>query len=328
MVTGVEGVTEGGGERIALLINLGIAIHGSECNMCRLFGLHAGTEAVAATFWLLKAPDSLIEQSHRAPDGTGIGVFNGNSAPTVSKQPMAAWQDAAFASSAKTLLGTTFLAHVRYASTGAHTMENTHPFEQDGRLFAHNGVIDGLAGLDARIAELGGAGLVRGETDSERMFALVTAEARRNGGDVGIALAAAMTWIAENLPVYSLNLIITTGTELWALRYPATHELHVLQRQSGGHFGDAQLQAGSSRIQAHSSALADHASVVLASEPMDADPGWRLLEPGEVLHVDSALTVRSSFPLPPVPAHPLTLAELGAQAAASQHPASPGATSH
>ncbi|NVM94553.1 class II glutamine amidotransferase [Arthrobacter wenxiniae] len=288
--------------------------------MCRLFGLHAGTESVKATFWLLKAPDSLAAQSRRAPDGTGIGVFDGPRAHSLSKQPMAAWQDSDFASSARTLQGTTFLAHVRYASTGAHTLENTHPFEQDGRFFAHNGVVHGLAELDVRIAELGAAGLVRGQTDSERMFALVTAETRRHGGELGAGLAAAVAWMADNLPVYSLNLVITTGTELWALRYPATHELHVLERRPGGHGRGAQLEAGSQRIHAHSPGLANHASVVVASEPMDADPGWRLLVPGELIHVDAGLSVGSTFPLPVRPAHPLTLADLDARAAASQHP--------
>ena len=43
--------------------------------MCRLFGLHAGTDVCTATFWLLDAPDSLSVQSRRNPDGTGLGVF-------------------------------------------------------------------------------------------------------------------------------------------------------------------------------------------------------------------------------------------------------------
>ncbi|MDO5753853.1 class II glutamine amidotransferase [Arthrobacter sp.] len=287
--------------------------------MCRLFGLHAGTEPVKATFWLLKAPDSLAVQSHRAPDGTGIGVFNGQGTPTVSKQPMAAWQDADFACSARTLEGTNFLAHVRYASTGGHTLENTHPFEQDGRLFAHNGVVHGLAELDARIAECGGAGLVYGQTDSERMFALVTAEVRRNGGDVGAGVVTALRWIAVNLPVYSLNFILATDTELWALRYPETHELHVLERCAGGCDG-GELQVGSQRIQARCRDLAEQDSVVVASEPMDADPSWRLLVPGELLHVDEGLQVTSSFPLPAAPAHLLALTDLDVTAAASQYP--------
>ena len=42
--------------------------------MCRLFGLHAG-HPVDAEFWLIDAPDSLAAQSHRNPDGAGIGAF-------------------------------------------------------------------------------------------------------------------------------------------------------------------------------------------------------------------------------------------------------------
>ena len=147
--------------------------------MCRLFGLHAGPQDVAATFWLIDAPDSLRAQSHRNPDGAGVGTFGPAGQPEVSKQPIAAWEDAQFAAAAQDLRGTTFVAHVRYASTGAHTMANTHPFQQDGRLFAHNGVVQGLSELDGRLADLGAAGLVGGETDSERIFALITAETRR-----------------------------------------------------------------------------------------------------------------------------------------------------
>ncbi len=99
--------------------------------MCRLFGLHAG-KPVDAEFWLLEAPDSLAAQSHRNPDGAGIGTFGPDGRPEVSKQPIAAWQDTDFARAARRLRGTTFVAHVRYASTGAHTMANTHPFLQDG----------------------------------------------------------------------------------------------------------------------------------------------------------------------------------------------------
>ena len=80
---------------------------------------------------------------------------------------------------------TTFLAHVRYASTGAHTMVNTHPFEQDGRLFAHNGAFSDLGRLNQRLTELGVADLVHGQTDSERLFALITGESRRAGRNVG-----------------------------------------------------------------------------------------------------------------------------------------------
>ena len=47
------------------------------------------------------------------------------------------------------------------------------------------------------------------------------------------------------------------------------------------------LDAASNRIHARSSHLAHQPSVVIASERMDDDPGWRLLDPGELLHVSS-----------------------------------------
>src|SRR5437588_11701996 len=108
--------------------------------MCRLFGLHAGTGVVTATFWLLDAPDNLTAQSRRNPDGTGLGVFDGLGQPQVRKQPIAAWQDAEFATEAHDMTGTTFIPPVRYATTGSHDVVNTHPFFQDGRLFAEKRV--------------------------------------------------------------------------------------------------------------------------------------------------------------------------------------------
>ncbi len=86
--------------------------------MCRLFGMSGGREPVRATFWLLEAPDSLAQQSRREPDGTGLGSFE-DKRPVVSKQALAAYEDQAFAREAREVTSRTFIAHVRYASTGA-----------------------------------------------------------------------------------------------------------------------------------------------------------------------------------------------------------------
>jgi predicted glutamine amidotransferase len=284
--------------------------------MCRLFGLHAGASAVRATFWLLDAPDSLAAQSHRNPDGTGIGVFGADGLPTVDKQPMAAWDDAAFASAARDLTGTTFVAHVRHASTGGHTTANTHPFEQEGRLFAHNGVIEGLAQLEQRLDDLQVADLVHGETDSERLFALITGEITRHRGDVRAGVIAAIGWIAAHLPVYSVNFILTTKSDLWALRYPDPNQLWMLERP--GSDPVRPLDARTDRIHARSHELAHRPSVILASEPMDDDHQWRLLNSGELVHVGADLTVDTQNLFPAPPAHPLSLADLSPETAASQ----------
>jgi predicted glutamine amidotransferase len=289
--------------------------------MCRLFGMSGGDRRVRATFWLLEAPDSLARQSRREPDGTGVGWFDEEGRPQLSKQPLPAYADPAFATAARELESTVFLAHIRYATTGEIEERNTHPFEQRGRLFAHNGVILDLERLEHELAA--DRSLVRGDTDSERLFALVTRETDRRGGDPGAGIAAAARWVAKHLPLYAINLVLGTREGLWALRYPDTHELWLLERGAGGPHGDRHLDAASAAgtVRVRSEPLARHPSVIVASERMDEDPGWRLLEPGELIHVGPTLEVGSSIAVDGPPAHPLTLDDLQPAAAAAQAPA-------
>ncbi|MEU7769118.1 class II glutamine amidotransferase [Nocardia sp. NPDC049190] len=286
--------------------------------MCRLFGLSAAPCRVKATFWLLDSPDSLAQQSRQEPDGTGLGTFAADGSARVEKQPIAAYHDAEFGREARERESQTFVAHIRYASTGGLNLRNTHPFTQRGRLFAHNGVLQGLAELDAELGDY--LELVAGETDSERFFALITQRTDRNDGDVTAGITDAVRWVANRLPVYALNLVLTTATELWALRYPDTHELFVLERAAGGAHGGRHLdhvgRAGT--VRAHCRQLAEHPAVVVASERMDAEPGWRALAPGELLHVDSQLHIRSRTVIDSAPRHMLSLAQLSPGAAASQ----------
>jgi glutamine amidotransferase len=125
--------------------------------------------------------------------------------------------------------------------------------------------------------------------------------------------------------VLALNFVLATPTELWALRYPDTHELHVLQRAAGGPSGHRHLEHASARgsIRVRSAGLAERPAVVVATERMDEDPGWHELEPGELLHVDADLRASREVILHHPPAHLLTLAELDPRAAASQAPAGP-----
>lgn len=289
--------------------------------MCRLFGMTGGAERVRATFWLLEAPDSLAQQSRREPDGTGLGWFDADGDPHVAKQPLAANEDVAFAREAREIESATFIAHIRYATTGAVDPRNTHPFEQRGRLFAHNGVVQDLERLDRQLGD--DRALVQGDTDSERLFALVTREIERRGGDVGEGIVAAARWVAAELPLYAINLVLATADGLWALRYPDVHGLWILERASGGPRGHRHLDAASApgTVRVRSAHLATQPSVIVASEPMDEDPGWRALEPGELVHVPPTLMVESTIALAHPPAHQLSLADLEGRAAAAQAPA-------
>jgi len=274
--------------------------------MCRLFGLTAGTTRVRATFWLLDAPDSLEVQSHRNADGSGIGFFDAAGAPVIDKQPEPAFEDEEFIHEAVHAQSATFVAHVRYATAGGRAVRNTHPFAARGRIMAHNGGIGELARLDEQLGSY--RGLVLGDTDSERYFALITQQTDAQGGDVAAGIAAAARWIAASLPLSSLNTVVAAPGELWALRYPAQHALHIIERPAGPGAGTAGLHVRSSTSSVHVPALDPAASVVVASEELDGESGWRMLAPGELVHVRPDLTVESAVVIsePPARLVPIT----------------------
>jgi predicted glutamine amidotransferase len=261
--------------------------------MCRLFGLNSGTDPVRATFWLLDAPDSLEVQSHRNADGSGIGFFDADGAPVLDKQPEPAFSDEEFVREARQAEAATFVAHVRWATAGGRTVQNTHPFAMRGRIMAHNGGFGELPRLDEQLGAY--ASLVLGDTDSERYFALITQQTEAHGGDVGAGITAAASWIAAHLPVSSLNTIVTAPGELWALRYPAQHALHILERPAG-----PGLHVRSATSSVHAPAVGP--SVVVASEELDGESGWRMLAPGELVHVGPDLSVHSAVVLTQPPA--------------------------
>jgi predicted glutamine amidotransferase len=253
--------------------------------MCRLFGMSAGREPARATFWLLDAPDSIATQSRREPDGTGLGWFDADRAPHLSKQPLAAFRDAQFGREAREVCSNTFLAHVRFATTGALNVRNTHPFEQDGRLFAHNGVVEDLPALEDHLG--GDRRLVKGDTDSERLFALITREIAARGGDVRAGIEAACSWVADNLPLVSINFVLATADGLWALRYPEKNTLYLLERPPG----EPLEKSSSLGTRVHCTAGVDRPLVLVASEPLDADPRWQPLAAGELINITPTLEV-------------------------------------
>jgi len=279
---------------------------------------------VSASFWLIEAPDSLEVQSHRNADGSGIGFFGSSGAPVVDKQPEPAFADQEFVREAKQARSVTFIAHVRYATAGERSWANTHPFTMGGRIMAHNGGVGQLGRLEEQLGRY--RELVHGDTDSERYFALITQQTDARGGDIGAGIAAAARWIAGRLPLSSLNTIVATAGELWALRYPGQHALHIIERPAGASSPPAPdtpaaagtratttgstpgtaapgLHARSATSSVHAPELHSLPSVVVASEQLDGEQGWRMLAPGELVHVRPDLTVESAMVIPEAPAH-------------------------
>jgi glutamine amidotransferase len=107
---------------------------------------------------------------------------------------------------------------------------------------------------------------------------------------------------------------------MWVLRYPDVHRLMVLERGVGGPTGGRHLDAASpaGTVRVRSGELGRRPAVMFASEQMDEDPGWRMLEPGELVSVDGDLNVSSQLIFARPPAHQLRLEDLAPHAAESQ----------
>jgi predicted glutamine amidotransferase len=287
--------------------------------MCRLFGLHAGAHDVNATFWLLDAPVSIAELSHRNADGYGLAMFDRDGVLDLVRAPVRAADDEQFAAAARATHAAVYLAHVRYADTGVVSEANTHPFAHEGRVFAHNGVVSDLDELDRRLGAY--RALVQGETDSERFFALMTHAIREHDGDVRAGIIATTTMLARDITLYSLNFLLAAAGHLWAFRYPEHNHLYLLARAPGGPRGDQPLDEhsphGTIRMRAREGSR--RPLIVVASEPMDEDRGWEELASGELLHIGPELELHREIILDEPPRKPLSLTGRAADSQAQEH---------
>ena len=209
--------------------------------MCRLFGqhAHAGFDPSAP---LCSEHNALRFQSHRHPHGWGIGWYE-DGRPVLRRGLLPAHEDEAFLDAAGAARSAVVVAHVRDASVGPVTEENTHPFRFRRWLFAHNGTVARWksnprvrAAIHAEIdpdlrAE------ARGETDSERCFLLFLSRLRARAPLDGASLEDVRHALAETTRAViriadprarkksTLNLLVSDGRLLAAARHGKTLHL-------------------------------------------------------------------------------------------------------
>jgi predicted glutamine amidotransferase len=233
--------------------------------MCRLFGM-LSAEPTTARFWLLGSTDSVLDQSYRHPDGTGLAHYVGRE-PVVDKHPIAAHEDREFVAEARQVHSHLFLTHVRHATRGEPRLENTQPFVHDSLVFAHNGTIDGLEDLPVS------SGLILGNTDSERYFALLHHHISE-APDTLTGIQTTVNWIKENCTYISLNFLLADGDSLYALRLPGKEGLFLR------HVEAEEDLRGQSSYGTRSESEHSSEAILFASEKLDPATSWRELEPG------------------------------------------------
>lgn len=120
------------------------------------------------------------------------------------------------------------LGHVRAGTSGHWGIPNPHPFEHEGLLFAHNGVIseemlvDLLMEGDPRYLNTNPPDYVNGYIDSELYFLTILKAIHRVPGRTRAeGIIEAVRAIEEVSPGVRLNFVMTAGDTLYALRCSA-----------------------------------------------------------------------------------------------------------
>lgn len=135
---------------------------------------------------LYEPKNSLIKQSIKANeaveplngDGFGIGWYNNelDDTPGLYTSTRPAWNDRNLGSLAKKIKSNLFFAHVRAANSGEVSEANCHPFTFKNFMFMHNGEIEDFHLIKRYLRREVSDEIynwIRGQTDSEHIFALV-----------------------------------------------------------------------------------------------------------------------------------------------------------
>lgn len=226
-------------------------------------------------------PHSLLHQSYAATqllrgtvcaDGFGIGWYPADgSGPARYRRAEPIWADTDLARFAAAIHSPAIVAAVRNGTPGIPGgVASTQPVSADGLLASHNGYIAEFHKHARRLREGLSDDLytaLTGESDSET-FVLLAIDRVRREGDLVAGLASAIDDVLRIAPGSSLCVLMTDGRELVAARMADGQPCDTLytRRQADG--------------------------VVVASEPLDADPGWTPLPEFTVTAVaGSAITV-------------------------------------
>jgi predicted glutamine amidotransferase len=190
--------------------------------MCRILG-SVSHEPLSLRHELLEAENPFIRQSEEHDSGWGMAVYGraDGGEPDCIKFPQAAFADGDFRR-ATDHRGRIFNVHVRRATIGGLTPQNTHPFCLASYSFSHNGTV-----MRCRSLLDPGVHTPAGETDSECVFNHLMA-AFDDGDPVG-SLRRTMATVVERSPFSGINFLFSDGERLFAYRL-GLFDLHWLAR--------------------------------------------------------------------------------------------------
>jgi glutamine amidotransferase len=285
--------------------------------MCR-FIAYLG-KPIMADELLLKPANSLIHQSFSAGemteilngDGFGIGwyVHSISALPGLFRSITPAWSNTNLIYNAPLIRTNCLFAHIRAASEGGITEENTHPFRFERFLMMHNGGIPKFRLIRRKLLALLDDELfdwIRGQTDSEHVFALLmqhvkdmtVSGARLSVDEIKQCFQKTFD-VVQQLKreagiadeVSNFNMMVTSGHRFFGTRYSSDpdRENRTLYYSTGGGFqckeGVCKMMPGDPDVQA----------VLIASEKLnDRQEEWKPVPQNHFIAVERDLTLHLS----------------------------------
>jgi glutamine amidotransferase len=203
---------------------------------------------------------SLFQMAAEHPHGWGLVHFEGDG-PVLLKAPVRADRSAEARRAAAEPRSSIVIGHIRKASIGGRTLENTHPFVDGQWAFCHNGTVDVHKILRQRLGPERRRRL-KGGTDSEVLFqwALQNIE---ECGDTAQGLEEAIRCIVsiKKPSTSSLDFVLSDGKTLYA--YNLAFKRHHHFALHWAEIGD-QIEGGR--------------AIIICSEPLGSAEGWMRME--------------------------------------------------
>lgn len=254
--------------------------------MCQLLGMNCNTPTdICFSFTGFRARGGLTDVHQ---DGWGIAFFEGKGVRLFLDPLPSAESPVAELVRNYPIKSKNVIAHIRKATQGVISLENTHPFMRElwGRywIFAHNGDIPSFQ------PQFEGLYLPVGSTDSERAFCWIMQELRKEFGDIAPSperLFEKLTQLTLELGRHGIfNFLLSNGDLLFA---HCSTDLAYIVRQAP--FPTASLKDEDLKIDFNTVTTPSDRVAIIATVPLTDNENWTVLERGSLWMFKEGLPV-------------------------------------